>query len=444
MKRLAATVICGLAIALVWASAAGATSAPRPIDLPRLQHHASEAAGSFARADAQTYPVSGTMEAFDGTPLARYWVTCGWYDPDGYSWFVPDALYNDAGDTATAADGSFSLAGIPSHPGHDSIMAGSYADSGLTYMILYHLDFSSPGSYVLRPGHVNVSIAHAPAGKRADVSLGDANYSAIDSSVGLTDGYGVADTVPPDFNSARASFPNANGTVTAETEWISPGHAPVAVSPGTVADTAVGFDWRAAVRGYIQGPRCRQSGRPGSTILYSVSNLPAGQQMSFFARSWTPFEWPVKVYPQVVTSTGPRSTYTVALRIPARATVGEVYEVDAERSDDVQSLLWLYDYYEVCSFAASHNRIAQGQTVRLRGHIDAQQATLFMRHRAAEQPATVQAHGWTRVADLSVGADGRFVSPLLRPSRPTWYVVRYRGLNGGFTAFTPVVRVWVH
>ena len=153
--------------------------------------------------------------------------------------------------------------------------------------------------------------------------------------------------------------------------------------------------------------------------------MPAGQQISFYARSWSPYDWSVETYPQVVTSSGPQNTYTVALRIPTRATVGEVYEIDAQRSDDVQSMLWLYDYYEVCSFDASHSAIVRGQAVRLQGHIDGRQATLFMRHRQADQPATAAAHGWTKVADLSVSAGGRFVSPRLHPLRTTWYVVRY-------------------
>jgi hypothetical protein len=322
-------------------------------------------------------------------------------------------------------------------------MAGSLTGDGLNYGILYHLDFSTTGSYVLRPGHVNISVAHASAGKRVHVSLGDANYSAADSSVGLTEGYGVADAWAPDFNSARASFDNAIGTVTAECEWVHPGHAPVAVSPGSVAATSVDFDWRSAVRGRLAGPLCRHSGRPGSTFRYTISNLPAGEQMSFFGQSWSPYTWGVQTYPQVVTSSGPENTYTVSLRVPKRATVGEVYWVQAQRSDDVQSLLWLYDNYEVCSFAASQNAIVHGQAVRLRGHIDGKKATLFMSHRRAGQPATTKAQGWTKVADLSVTASGRFASPRLRPSRTTWYVVRYPGMDGGFVAFTPVVKVSV-
>ena len=39
---------------------------------------------------------------------------------------------------------------------------------------------------------------------------------------------------------------------------------------------------------------------------------------------------------------------------------------------------------------------------------------------------------------------GDFVSWPLRPSRTTWYVVRYPGLDGGFVVFTPVVKVSVH
>ena len=66
-----------------------------------------------------------------------------------------------------------------------------------------------------------------------------------------------------------------------------------------------------------------------------------------------------------------------------------------------------------------------------------------MRHSRAGQPATAKAHGWTKVANLHVNASGRFVSPLRHPSRTTWFVVRYHGVNGGFTAFTPVVKVAV-
>jgi hypothetical protein len=425
MRRLAGIVLCGLVAMLVWAGTAVA------------------APGAPAGPDAPAYRVGGVMKRFDGKPQAGFWITAGWYDPDGYSWFVPDALYHSGGDGTTAADGSFSFKKVPSHPGHDSLMAGSMTGKGLTSLVLYHLDFSTKADYELQPGHVDISVAHAPEGKPVRVTLGDAQYSVVESSVGLSEGLGVADAWAPDVISGRATFDNAIGTVTAECEWDNPGRAPIAVSPGAVAATPVAFDWSSAVRGSIAGPLCRQSGRPGSTIQYTVTNLPAGEQMSFFGQSLSPYGWGVEVYPRVVTSSGAQNVYTVTLRVPKRATVGQVYWVQAERSDDVQSMLWLYDDYEVCSFTASHKVIQRGAAVRLRGHIDARTATLFMRHSRAGQPGTAKAKGWTKVADITASAHGRFVTPRLRPSRTTWYVVRYRGENGGFTAFTPVAKVAV-
>ena len=444
MKRVAATAVCAMAVALGCAWAANASASPRPVNLPHLQRGgASLPVGPLTQADAQTYTVSGTMEDFDGTPLANCSVSCGWWDPDGYAWYVPDARYHDAGDTTTAADGSFSIPGLVSHPAHDSLMTNVNSGSSLEGLTLYHLDFSTTGSYVLRPGHVNITIANAPVGQPADMSIGDALYSGTESSVALSDSNGVADAMAPDFNSASASFPNANGTATAVCQWVSPGHAPVAVSPGTVAATSLSFDWHSAVRGRLVGPQCRHSGRPGSTVRYEVSNLPAGQKISFVGNSWSSSFSSDQTFPQVVTSTCLHKTYTVALHIPAHAPVGNVYEINAQRSDDVQSLLWLYDWYEVCTFSASHSSIAPGQSVRLHGHIDGTHATLFMRHRQAGQPGTAKAPGWTKVANLHVNASGRFLSPRLHPSRTTWYVVRYPGLNGGFVAFTPVVKVTV-
>ena len=443
MKRLAAIVVCMTAVALACTSTAVASS-PRHLGMPRLLCPlTSLPAGPLAQADAQTYPVSGTLEDFDGTPLANCSISCGWWDPDGYSWYAPHVRYHDAGDTTTAADGSFSFAGLASHPAHDTVMAEGNADSSLEILTLYHLDFSTTGTYAIRPGHVNVTVTNAPAGQPADMSVGDALYSDIESSVALTDGSGVADTIAPDFDSASASFPNANGAVTAECQWVSPGHAPVAVSPGTVAATPLSFDWHSAVRGHLAGPTCRHAGRPGSTVRYAIANLPAGQQISFTGNSWSSSFSSDQIFPQVLTSTGLQKTRTVALHIPPNAPVGNVYEINAQRSDDTQSLLWLYDWYDICTFSASHSTIVQGQGISLRGHIDGRNATLFECHHWADRPATVGAHGWIKAASLHVNAEGRFVSPLLRPSRTTWYVVRYPSLNGGFVVFTPVVKVMV-
>jgi hypothetical protein len=439
MRRLSAFVICGVALLLVSAPAAYASPALRQSGPPSLRPGA---AIPFAGArTTSTYPLSGKVLSFDGSPMPGGWVSWGWYDPDGYSWYCPAAVLHAGGDGSTAGDGSFSFTDVTSLPAHDTLIAGGGESPGLIYAVLYHLDFSTTSDYVIRPGHVNVSVANAPA-RRAEVGLGDALYVQTQTSADLVAGDGTVDSLPPDFNSARVSFPNANGSVTAECEWLTPGLVGVPVTPGSVAATTVAVDWRSAVQGRIAGPRCRHAGRPGSTVRYKVTNLPAGEQLSFVGYSWTA-DWGIKSYSQVVTSTGPESTYTVSLRVPARATRGTVYDVDAQRSDDTQSMLWLYDYYEVCDLAATRSVIARGESVRLRGRAGALKATLYKRHAHAPRPATPEARGWTKVADLTVGAEGRLITPRLRPSRSTWYVVRFRGLGGGFMAFTPVVKVAV-
>ena len=96
-----------------------------------------------------------------------------------------------------------------------------------------------------------------------------------------------------------------------------------------------------------------------------------------------------------------------------------------------------------CADGRQANEVDRGGAVRLRGHVAGSSATLFVRHRAAAQPDTLRARGWTKVANLAVGDTGKFVTPVLRPSRTSWYVVRYSGGDGDFVAFTPVVRVRV-
>lgn len=395
---------------------------------------------------ASTYSISGTAEDFFGNPLAGYEVDWGWFDPDGDSWSFTASVYHHGGTTNTAGDGTFSLPAVTSDPGHDDLFVFD-SDTGSYFLDQWGLDFSTTHSYTLRPGHVAVTVAHGLDGQPIGVTLGDAASSSADTQIDLTQGSGVVNAAPPDFNSGVAYSYNPHDTVSAECEWVNPSHTPVAVTPGTLAGTTVSFDWSQAVLGRLVGPLCQHAGRPGSLVRFAVSNLPAGQQMSFFGSSLSPDDWGTQTYPAtVVTSTGTDQSYTVSLRIPKRATVGDVYEIYATRSDDPQSLLELYDDYQVCTFGASRQSIHHGGVVRLRGQTATMEGftvTLFMTHHRAGEPSHLRAPGWTKVADLYVGSGGKFHSPLLRPSRTTWYAVRFSDEDAGFTAFTPVVRVAV-
>ena len=448
MKRSLA-VVALLTIGLLVAPAAHAATMNGHLAMARAFRLHSVAASRLSMpilSSAPTYSISGTAEDFFGNPLAGYEVDWGWFDPDGDSWSLTASVYHHGGTMNTASDGTFSLPAVTSDPGHDDLSVFG-SDTGSYFMDQWGLDFSTTQNYLIRPGHVAVTVAHALVGQPIDVTLGDAAVSDADSQIDLTHGSGVVNAAPPDVNSGVAYYYSPYSTVPAECEWVNPSHTPVAVTPGTLAGTTVSFDWSRAVRGHLVGPLCQHAGPPGSLVRFTVSNLPAGQQMSFFGSSLSPDDWGTQTYPAtVVTSAGADQTYTVSLRIPDRATVGDVYEIYATRSDDPQSLLWLYDDYQVCRFGASRQSIHRGGVVRLRGQTATMEGftvTLFMTHHRAGEPSHLSAPGWTKVTDLYVGSGGKFHSPLLRPSRTTRYVVRFSDEDAGFTAFTPVVKVAV-
>jgi hypothetical protein len=446
MKRLTVLVVLVLAVCVVLApgrALAGSRSAAL-IRAVHAQHMSSVRGLLTPRLAAGPYAIDGTVEDFDGSALQYYAVDWGWYDPDVPSWSVPASVYHAGGETTADSDGTFSFSGVSAHPGHDDLITYDQAypagdPPSLEYIDSSGLDFSTVGNYTLRPGHVNVTVTNAPAGKPVDVWLGDPATGITESSVTLADGAGLADAVAPDFDSGTASIANDDGTVPAECDWVSPSDTPVAVSAGTLAAGSVAFDWSKAVHGRFAGSTYRRSGSPGSTVNFKVWNMPPGEQLSFAGFSFSPDDWGTLSYKPVVTSSSAATTYTVSLKIPLRATVGEIYCIDAYRTDDPYSPLDLYDYYLVCTLAPTHGTVRPGGAVRLRGHIDGDTATLFVRHRAAAQPGTLWPHGWTKVENLAVSTSGKFFTPTLHPSRTSWYVVRYAG--GDFEAFTPVVKV---
>jgi len=65
--------------------------------------------------------------------------------------------------------------------------------------------------------------------------------------------------------------------------------------------------------------------------------------------------------------------------------------------------------------------------------------TLYKRTRAATAaPTTWDAtkKGWTKVARIRANGLGRYLSTYLKPTRTTWYVVRYPGDNWYWPAYT--------
>ena len=129
------------------------------------------------------------------------------------------------------------------------------------------------------------------------------------------------------------------------------------------------------------------------------------------------------------------------IRVNTKAPVG-VYSIDVLRSDNLDSLTHLWDYFQVCTFRASASSVRTGHAVRLSGKVPGVgKVTLFARTSKAAQPASLAAKGWTKLGSYKTKG-GAFTTAYLHPRRTTYYVVRYDGY--AFEAFTSVVKVAVH
>lgn len=408
-------------------------------------------AGAAAPMPAQavtTYHVDGTVLTYGGAPVTGARVYWGWFSPSLFR-----TIWNAGSSQATGSTGKVAFDGVTAHPGSDALFAYyNPPTTGLWLLEPWELDFSTQNSFVLQPGQVTVKISHLPKSiKSVDVKVGGTAGEASTKMV-VKAGAGAAGVLPPGFNdivvwsssrSVKGQF--TAGPILAQYEWLSPADVQVNVGPGVTAASSVTLDWNHPLRALLAGPACRHSGAPGSVATMSVLGWPAGAHASFFGYSLSGAGSAINSYSAQVASTGPGHTYSVRLMVPKKATIGEIYSVNAWRSDDSFSQVEMYDYYQVCTFGPSARSVASGARIRLSGHVPGiGYVTVFARHSAAGQPATLAAKGWTVVGRYLL-KNGRFITPRIRLTRSTWFVARYPGQKGEyFSAFTSVAKVAVH
>lgn len=421
------------------AGALAASRARLPLRLPPTwRPAASLRAAPFAAVLPGPYTVSGSALDYDGSPLPKgSQVEWGWYDPNLPVWNSPDITYH-LGDDGSVTGGAFSF-DATSFPGSDvlSVFDPNMVVGALGVLSTWNNDFSTHGPYTIQPGHVTVNIAGWPAGKLAEVAVGDAATGMADTALR---GSGAACAPATGFDCVAVSLSNSHGAVPAALDWTSPSHAVVPVIAGAPVADPVDLDWSKARHGSLAGPLCRHSGKPGSVVRFVLKGWPAGYQASFDGYSYAGDS--VHYYSASATSAGADQTYSVPLVVPRHTPAGDAYAIDAYRTDDPATLLDVSDLFQVCRFGASSSTIRLGGGVRLRGTVSAGSTVdVFMRHRPADQPASLKAAGWTRIAHLTSGARGRFVTRVFRPSRTAWFVARYRSQY--FPAFTSVIKVAV-
>jgi hypothetical protein len=207
------------------------------------------------------------------------------------------------------------------------------------------------------------------------------------------------------------------------------------------------------------------SGKPGTALRLAMQNFKQGMTLEFDGASQAPngvsTTWGDRSY----TTTGPLKQ-TVSLTIPATVTPG--YDFDVSATEPVVRYgtfyLGLSERFQVCTLNSTKLSVKRGGAIRLsgviptQGHVGAKAGivkyvTLFKRTTAASAAPSFwdpTHHGWTKVVGpykngtFKASGLGKYLTGYLRPSRTTWYVVRYPGDSWYWRAYTSVLKVRVY
>ena len=445
MRRIQACVLVLLGVGLLVAPAQTLASNGAGRAVPA-------AGGVAATVSGPTYPISGSVLDYAGNPLPHAHVFWGWWTSIS-DYHAGGSNLTSATPDGTTSNGLFhfrAVAGghqVNGDPADDLRIYFYPNEPGLELMEAEQLDFATdndnatiPYSYQMQPAQVNVDISHAPAAPYVEVLAGDGRVGYAYADVTLTAGQGVASVLPmTDFDDVVAFLYSSSGGTTAETESV--GLSPMTVAAGTTAADTVDLDWADAQHANLAGPLCRHSGKPGTMIDMTLKGWPAGETASFVAYYGNKQD----PYSQTQTSGGPGDTYSVPLQISAKARV-DLYQIGTYRADEPKSLISLQDFFQVCTFKSSTSWLHRGRALRLSGQVPVPgpgYVTIYStRHKVSGQPSTLAAKGWVRGVRYRVSASGKFLSGALHPTRTTWYVARYTGID--FPAFTSVVKVNVY
>jgi hypothetical protein len=445
MRRFALCAFAVLAVGLMLAPGALASTGVKHL-APLGTRHAASAGVRFAPVLSGPYSITGHVQDFAGAGISGTEVDWGWWDSNtGY-------VYGDSNAApGTDTAGLFSFSGIAG--GHQ--LNGQPSDDlhiiynplnktnyqGLEQMEAYGLDFSannnaSSYSYDMKPAQVAVTITNAP-GSLAEMKAGNATVGYAQADVPLVLGTGNASILPmTDFDDLIAIGYNSLGASTAQAEWATT--TPVSVAGGATAP-AISLDWNNALHASLAGPLCQHSGKPGTTVKMVLSNWPATYRPEFVA-------WYSTIPSHDYGLNAPVSTgapLTVPLKLAANAPI-DVAEIGTYRVDFLDSLVGMWDYYQVCTFKASASTIRHGKAVRLSGVVPAAagRVTVYSTtHKVTAQPKTLTPKGWIKMKTTYKVSSRKFATGLLHPTRTTWYVVKYNGY--AFPAYTSVIKVTV-
>jgi hypothetical protein len=392
--------------------------------------------------------VNGHVSAFNGSAISDAYVY--WEAPYDSTW--------EWGETYTDASGAYSFANLPAASGTGYLYVSSPTDPWYA-MWRTAATWADPGTTTLdwRPGVIPTELA------RGDVWNGwyyATTYfygsDALSSVAAATDIWDP--TVPSSYSDyvSRESYAPAGTYSTGATYfWMDQGlEFPTTqnVTAGASTGAWVAVDQNDAQRVYVTTPYWG-SGKPGTVAKVRHWNYPAGWLLDYYGYPQSPSGTPYKEYADA-TTTG-ADPFTKSFTIPTKAPAGYWYVVGAYNASGV---LDLQTPFQVCTLKSTKTAVRKGGSIKLSGVIPTEghwgstpgktkYVTIYKRTKSVSAAPTAwdaTKKGWTKVARVKANGYGKYASGYLRPTRTTWYVVRYPGDDWYWDAYTSVLKVRVY
>jgi hypothetical protein len=454
--------IVGMAVILLAAAVPNALAASTNLQLQRAHLLGSWLArpsfpGVHPSALSGTGVINGTVRDFSGAVVPGadvMWATADW---------------SDGNFANTDAQGAYHFSGVPALAGTGQLWFGYPTQDDPTF-IRSGVTFTDPGpsTFDSWPGRIATSItrggpwANWPScavslvGADAVSAELAAQWPALDLTTTQFDGFSEA--LPGAYTSAVFTFWGGNYPAkrTEALELNFAADAPAVVESGQTSTATLVADEATAGRMHVMG---WASGSPGSYAVLKFANFPAGDMLRVTGQSLNGPYAEHTFGTLTIPTPAPPAVY-MHVRVPAGLPLGDYYTFAAQR---VGSQLLLTASFQTCSLTASQSSIGRGSSIRLSGKVpfaydpwhlnQGMPVTIFKRTIASTQPRCWSGAGWTKVMTIKTtsvtGRAASFSTPLLHPSRTTWYVVRYpasvNSMIGSFwRGFTSVCKVRVY
>jgi hypothetical protein len=390
--------------------------------------------------------VAGTVLTPTGGPAAGADVEWGYYDSSS-NWIFGNTATTDAAGRYT-----FSGVSITTKGTLDVYPAGSEDVWGREPVA-----FSAgpaAGAYDVTPGSVTFANTDPTGVDYATIRVYTSGSAGYCRTIISTQSAQVA-AMPPNVDYAVARYRDRLDMSMGGVEWWD---GSISVSPSALAAGQITVSEKAAHWMWIQSPYWG-SGAPGTKVTLALDNWATPMTATF----WAAPSWPNAsnvTYSGTFHGTSTGEAGFMTLKVPKNAKPGYAFDFRADRTDAIpvnggHSLLELSAGFEICTLAASPASVSRGGAVKLKGIVPTQghqgskaglkkKITVYSRATATKlQPTDWNAkQGWKKLTDARTNGLGAY-SLTVRPTKTTWYIVRYMGDDWYYGGYTAVLKVTV-